>query len=120
MKGLNNALGAQMEWCTRLIRTSNPMGLMGSKPTYEPGDRFLAYVRKDSNPETVTAERQAMTEYYTIITHRDVVLNHMDVIRRDRDGSTYRVTGSTRDNRAPDMSSVPISKATAERWEIPT
>ena len=95
-------------------------GKFGHKGSYTEGRKFVAMLRKDSDPTVQVAERQGLREQYTVVVGPGVTLKHGDVFRRDSDLATFRVTGSTIDGEAPAASTVQIAKTTAERWEVPT
>ena len=118
---INTILQGMMKRCTRLEKVDNgPDGQFGRKNTYAPGDSFDALIRKDSTPEAVEAEARTHKERYTVVVKKGVTLSYGEIIVRDADGLTLRLTSSTLDGEAPAVSTVPIAKATAERWEVPT
>ena len=117
----NTILPGMMKRCTRLNKVDNgPDGQFGRDVTYEPGDSFDALIRKDATPEVVEAEARTHRERYTVVVRKGVSLAYNEIIVRNADGLTLRLTSSTLDSEAPDVSSIPIAKAEAERWEVPT
>lgn len=117
----NTILPGMMKRCTRLERVDGGKdGQFGRKITYVPGDSFDALIRKDSTPEVVEAEARTHKERYTVVVKKGVTLSYDEIIVRDADGLTLRLTSSTLDSEAPSVATVPIAKATAERWEVPT
>lgn len=111
--------GDMFENCVMLDRTTRSDGAFGMKEVWVPGASFQAMLRKDNSTEAQIAERQGMSEIYTVVVRKGLPLKHQDVFRRESDGATFRVTGSTVDNEAPDASTVQIAKVSAERWDIP-
>ena len=111
--------GDMFEDCVMMDRTTQSDGAFGMKEVWVPGAPFQAMLRKDNSTEAQIAERQGMSAFYTVVVRRGIPLKHQDVFRRESDGTTFRVTGSTVDNEAPDASTVQIAKVTAERWDIP-
>lgn len=114
-------LPGMMKRCTRLEKVDGgPDGQFGRRATYEPGASFDALIRKDATPEVVEAEARTHKERYTVVVRKGVRLDYDEIIVRDADGLTLRLTSSTLDAEAPAVSTIPIAKATAERWEVPT
>lgn len=114
-------LPGMMKRCTRLEKVDNgPDGQFGHRNTYQPGASFDALIRKDATPEAVEAEARTHKERYTVVVRKGVTLSYDEIIVRDADGLTLRLTSSTLDGEAPAVSTIPIAKATAERWEVPT
>lgn len=114
-------LPGMMKRCTRLVRVDGGSdGQFGRRNTYRPGASFDALIRKDATPEVVEAEARTHMERYTVVVRKGVSLSYGEIIVRDADGLTLRMVSSTLDSEAPDVSTIPIAKATAERWEVPT
>ena len=105
---------------TRMRRVDvRPDGLFGAEAQYYPVGTFKGALLKDSSAEARLAERQALREEYTLVVPEGVALAQGDVIRRDSDGLTFRLTSNTCDGEAPAASNVRIARATCERWDIP-
>jgi len=110
-----------MKRCTRLERVDNGSdGQFGRRKTYQPGSSFEALIIKESTPEVVEAEARTHRERYTVVVRKGVRLDYDEIIVRDADGLTLRMVSSTLDSEAPDVSTVPIAKANAVRWEVPS
>lgn len=112
-------LDVMKEPCVMMDRVTvdDPYG--GFTQTWVEGATFMAVIRKDSSPQEVVAQQQGMSETFTVIVDKTVPLEYHDVFKRKSDGVIFRMTSATRDAKAPTPSSVPIAKATAERWELP-
>jgi len=108
-----------MENCTLLNRVRRNDGYGGYTETWEDGATFKATIIKNSTTEATLAERQGASEIFTIVVPKGFSLDFHDVLRRESDGSVFRVTSLTKDSEAPEQSTVKISKVTAERWVIP-
>lgn len=106
---------SMMEPCTFInrIRTDDPYG--GYVESYTDGATFRAAVIKNSTTEAVVAEKQGITEIFTVVTDKGFVLDYNDLFRRDSDGQVFRVTSNIKDSEAPDASTVKIGKVTAEK-----
>ena len=114
-----NLLFSEMEKCKILnhIREDDPYG--SSVDYWSEGAAFDATIIKNNSTEATIAERQGVSEIFTIVTHKDFLLDYHDVFKRVSDGQIFRVTGKARDSEAPKASTVKIAKVTAEKWVLP-
>ena len=112
-------LDSMMEKCRILnhIREDDPYG--SSVDYWTDGSAFDATIIKNSTTEATIAERQGVSEIYTIVTRKGFSLDYHDVFRRLSDGQIFRVTSNIKDSEAPEASTVKIGKVTAERWSLP-
>ena len=108
-----------MEDCTFLNHLRTEDGYGGYKEVWQDGAKFKATIIKNGSPEVKVAERQGMSEIFTVVVKKGFPLDFHDAFRRDSDGATFRVTSITNDSDAPDASTVKIAKVTAERWALP-
>lgn len=117
---LLSLIESMMEDCVFLnkVKVDDPVG--GYKDDYQDGVTFKAAVIKNSTTEAQIAEKQGITEIFTIVTDKSMVLEFHDVLRRVSDGEIFRVTSRAVDSQAPEASAVPIAKVSAERWVLPT
>ena len=117
---MNNLLTMMMEDCKILnyVRTDDGMG--GWNKAYEPGATFKAAIAKDGSPEMLVAEKQGLSESFTVVVERGFDLDYHDVFKRVSDNEIFRVTSRTADSEAHPASTVQIAKVTAERWVLPT
>lgn len=115
-----NLLTQMMEECAILnhIRTDDDFG--GYKEAWTTGAKFMAAIAKDGSPEQLVAEKQGLSEAFTVVVDATTVLDYHDVFQRTRDNAIFRVTSRTTDSTAHPASTVKISKVTAERWELPS
>lgn len=109
-----------MTQCIMMDKVSVPDGLGGFDFVWQDGAGFKATINKVSSPEMLIAEKQGITETYTVVTNSNVNLQYHDVFRRVEDGQIFRVTSNIVDSKAPPHSSVQIAKVTAEKWVIPS
>lgn len=100
------------------VKVDDPVG--GYKDDYQDGVTFKAAVIKNSTTEAQIAEKNGISEIFTIVTDKSMVLEFHDVLRRVSDGEIFRVTSRAVDSQAPEASTVPIAKVSAERWVLPT
>lgn len=111
-------LDTMREPCVMMDKTSVPDGMGGFIPAYKEGAEFEATIIKDNSLQAVVAQQQGLAETFTVIVNKSVPLVHLDVFKRLSDGETFRMTSSTKDSAAPSPSTIPIAKATCERWTI--
>lgn len=112
-------ISEMMEPCKILnrIRQDDPYGSWTD--VWTEGASFNATIIKNSTTEATVAERQGISEIYTVVTAKGFPLAYHDVFRRMKDNAVFRVTSESVDSEAPVRSSVKIEKVTAERWELP-
>lgn len=112
-------IDTMMEACVMVDKTTTPDGLGGFTRAWVDGANFRATIIKSSDIETREAQKQGLTEVYTVVTPKGTRLEYHDVFRRVSDGAIFRVTADNRDNEAPAQSTVQIGKVAAERWVLP-
>ena len=107
------------EQCTMLDKTTVSDGMGGFKTQWGDGATFQAAIVKDSSMQARVAEKQGVSEVYTITVDKDLPIAYHDVFRRDRDGATFRVTSNIVDSKTPSVATFQFGQVTAERWELP-
>lgn len=107
-----------MESCCIMDRSTRDDALGSTKTVWTEGAHIDAAIIKDSSTEAIVAQKQGVDEIITIVTRKGVMLDYHDVIKRLSDGEVFRVTSRGKDSAAPAMSTIPIRKVTAERWEL--
>lgn len=117
--GILSLIDSMMEECRILnhIRTDDPYG--SSVDYWTEGSKFDAAIIKNTTTEATVAEKQGITEIFTVVTKKGFVLDYHDVFRRVSDGQIFRITSNVKDSEAPEASSVKIAKVTAEKWVLP-
>ena len=115
-----NLLESMMEHCTLLNKITTGDGVLGRHTEWQDGASFDAAIIKDNSIEARVAEKQGVTEVFTVVTQKGMGLDYHDVFRRDSDSAIFRVTSLQKDSEAPERSTVKIGKVTAERWELVT
>lgn len=106
------------EICTMKNKTTVADGQGGFITTWENGAEFMAAVVKSNSIEARIAEKQGVTEVYTVTTNTTAQLEYHDVFMRNSDGKLFRVTSNFRDTQPPKSSSFKFYQVTAEAWEI--
>ena len=112
-------IDVMMEDCVMLDKRTVPDGLGGFTYEWTEGATFRAAVIKNSTLAARVAEKQGVTEVYTVTVDKGLPLQYHDVFRRTADGATYRVTSNIKDSETPSVATFQIGQVTAERWELP-
>ena len=108
-----------MEACCFMDKTTSddPYGSTVHTDWHE-GASFNATIIKNSTTEAIVAEKQGIDEIFTIVTEKGLMLDYHDVIKRKSDGQIFRITSLQKDSEAPEASTIPIGKVTAEKWVL--
>ena len=111
-------IDVMMEDCVMIDKRTVPDGVGGFVPEWVDGAPFKAAVIKNNTLEARVAEKQGVTELYTVTVDKGIKLQYHDVFRRLSDGLTFRVTSNIRDSETPSVATFQIGQVTAERWEL--
>jgi hypothetical protein len=109
-----------MEACVYLEKTRVPDGAGGTIVQWRDGSSFDAAIVLDTSTIARVAEADGARRLYRIYVRRGVSLDFHDVFRRVWDGKVFRVTSDPSDKKTPAVSSLDVSVAGAEEWELPT
>ena len=108
-----------MEKC-HILNKIRQDDLFGSETiTWQEGSSFEASIIKNSTTEAIVAEKQGITEIFTVVIKKGFVLSYNDYFKRDSDNQVFRVTSNVKDSEAPAQSTVRIAKVTAEKAVLP-
>ena len=103
------------EECVMLDKRTVPDGMGGFTPEWVDGAPFMAAIIKDNTLAARVAEKQGVTELYTITVDKGLELDFHDVIRRLSDDAIFRVTSNIDDSETPSVATFQIGQVTAER-----
>lgn len=106
------------EDCTLLDKTSESDGQGGFVYKWVDGAKFRAAVTKNNTLDAKVAEKSGVTEIYTITVAKGTPLQYHDIVRRDSDGSVFRVTSNIKDSETPKRASFQIGTVSAEKWRL--
>lgn len=109
-----------MTKCTMIDKRTVPDGQGGYSTQWVDGASFQAAIVKDSSMQARMAEKQGVTEVYTVTVNKGLSLDFHDVFRRESDGYVFRVTSNISDSETPARATFQICQVTAERWVLPT
>lgn len=108
-----------METSHIMDKTTEPDGYGGVKTTYTEGAEIKVAYSMNSSTEARVAAQQGVNNRFTLLTKKAVLLRFPDIVKRDRDGKTFRVTSDGDDKKTPDTAGLDLRAVEAEEWEIP-
>lgn len=109
-----------MDECVIMNKITADDGEGGSNTTWEEGAHILVAITHDTSINAMVAQKEGVTSVFTLTTHKDVVLDFHDVIKRVRDGRIFRVTSDSGNLVTPDISMLDIAQVKAEKWSLTT
>lgn len=104
--------------CVMMDRTSVPDGIGGFIHEWQEGASFEAAIVKDNTMEAKVAEKEGVTEVYTVTVAKSLPLEYHDVFKRVSDGQIFRVTSNVTDSKTPSVATFQFGQVSAERWEL--
>lgn len=107
------------EDCVMMDKTTILDDMGGFTRRWVEGAPFKAAIVKDSSMAARVAEKEGVTELYTITVDKGITLEFHDAFKRVKDGATFRITSNIVDSETPYVSSFQIGQVTAERWNLP-
>jgi hypothetical protein len=102
-----------------MVKTMVDDGMGSTFKKWTQGATFTANVSKVNTKDQVVAEARDGIAVYKVTTHKSLILDYHDVIRRLSDGKTFRITSDGDDMATPDVSTLDMRIVLAEEWEIP-
>lgn len=111
-------IDAFKEPCVIMNKAKVSDGEGGLKVEWQEGAEFDAAIVKDSSLEARIAEREGLTNTYTVTTSPNAALEFHDVFKRVRDGQVFRVTSNGDDVRPPSVATFDFEQVSAEEWEL--
>ncbi len=111
-------LSLAMEQCALMdkVRVADEYG--GFITQWQEGAKFEAAISYNSSIEAKTAEKQGVTDVFTISTRKNVTLEFHDVVKRLSDGKIFRVTTNGGENKTPDSAALNMRVVSAEAWKL--
>lgn len=112
-------LDEEMEKCTLIDKKRVPDGYGGTIVEWIDSEvEFDAAIVLDTSTEARIAEKQGVTNLYTITTKKIMNLQYHDVFRRSSDGKIFRVTSDGDDKKTPKSANLNMRQVSAEEWEL--
>ena len=109
---------SMMDDCHLMEKVRVSDGLGGWTTQWTTGAAFKAAILKDNTMTAKIAEKDGVTEVYTITVYRETPLQFHDVVKRDADGFIFRVTSNMKDNTSPVFSGINFGQVNAEAWAL--
>lgn len=113
-----NLIDYMMTDCVFMDKVHVSDGMGGFVTQWTDGADLKAAIVKNNTMAARVAEKQGVTEVYTITVPKGTVLEYYDVIKRLSDNAIFRITSNIRDSESPDVSTLRIGQVTAEKWEL--
>ena len=104
--------------CCLMDKQSAPDGEGGFIFQWVDGAPFKAAIVRNSTLNAKVAEKQGVTEVYTVTTPRGVTLGLMYVFKRIKDGAIFRVKSNAIDSETPKVATFQFEQVSAEKWEL--
>jgi hypothetical protein len=99
-------------------KQTTPDGYGGVITTWTEGAEIMVAYSFDDSTQARIAQQEGVTNRYTLTTRKSVVLRFPDVVKRAKDGKTFRVTSDGDDNSTPSSTSLNLRQVEAEQWEL--
>nr|DAQ11669.1 MAG TPA: head closure knob [Caudoviricetes sp.] len=104
--------------CVLMEKKRTPDGASGWIVEWAEGAAFDAAIILDTSMQSRIAEKEGVTNVYTVTTRRSTPLSFHDVFKRLSDGTIFRATSNGADKQSPDFGTLDMCQVTAERWEL--
>ena len=104
--------------CVLMEKTRVPDGEGGFTTAWVEGARFDAAIILDNSLQARVAQRDGVTNVYTVTTSKNAGLDFHDVFKRVSDGQVFRVTSNGDDKQAPGASTLDFEQVSAEEWSL--
>lgn len=114
-----NLLDLNYEPFIILDKATRADGYGGVITDWTDGAEIEAVAVLDDSIEAVKAQAAGAKNLYTVTTKRTVILRYGDVIRRESDGKTFRMTADADDKKTPKGAGLDMRQCRAEQWEVP-
>lgn len=108
----------QMESCHIVDKTTGPDGRGGVETVYVEGAPIDVAFSFNDSVSVVIADQEKVTDMYTLITKKSVVLLAGDIIKRDKDGSTFKIETNSTDSTPPEISALNMRQVKAKKFKL--
>lgn len=95
-----------------------PDGASGFITQWLEGAEVQLALTLDTTLEARRASQEGMNSSFKVYMNTASALGFHDVVKRIRDGQTFRLTSDATDKHVPKSSSLDLCMATAQRWEL--
>ena len=104
--------------CVLMERSRVSDGEGGWVAAWVEGAQFEAAIVRDTSLAARVAEREGVSNVYTVTTSPNAHLEFHDVFRRVSDGQVFRVTSNGDDVRTPEQATFQFEQVSAEEWVL--
>lgn len=111
-------IDAFMADCVMMDKVSIPDGIGGFTHEWREGAPFQAAIVKDNTLDARIAEKEGVTEVYTVTISKTLPMEFHDVFKRLEDGAIFRATSNVTDSKTPKVASFQFGQVSAERWVL--
>lgn len=108
----------QMESCHIVDKTTVPDGRGGVETVYVEGAPIDVAFSFNDSVSVVIADQEKVTDMYTLITKKSVVLLAGDIIKRDKDDSTFKIETNSTDSTPPEISALDMRQVKAKKFKL--
>lgn len=106
------------EPCVLMEKKSVSDGEGGWTTTWVDGAAFDAAIVRDTTLAARVAEKEGVSNVYTVTTDTDARLEFHDVFKRVSDGQVFRVTSNGDDMKTPGRATFSFEQVSAEEWSL--
>lgn len=111
-------IDAFKEPCVLMERQRVSDGEGGWTTSWVEGAAFDAAIVRDTTLAARVAEKEGVSNVYTVTTDTNAHLEFYDVFKRVSDGQVFRVTSNGDDARTPDAATFQFEQVSAEEWRL--
>lgn len=111
-------IDAFKEPCVVMNKAKVSDGEGGFTTAWQEGAEFDAAIVRDTSLQARIAEKDGLTNTYTVTTSANAALEFHDVFKRKSDGQVFRVTSNGDDKRTPSTASFQFEQVNAEEWSL--
>lgn len=111
-------LSEAMEDFTIIDKRTTSDGMGGYDTEWTDGAPIKAVAVKNTSLQAQIAEKDGVTGIYTITTEKNINLQFHDVLRRESDKKTFRVTSNGDDKATPASANLNMRQVSAEEWAL--
>lgn len=115
---MSSLLNNSMTECVIVDRITVDDDYGGLKPKWQDGAHIQCAIVPNNSIQAQIAQKQGVSEFYTITTQKSINLQFHDIIRRLDDGKIFRITSNGNDTKTPKTASLNMRQVTAENYEL--
>jgi len=104
--------------CVIMDKSRVSDGEGGFVTTWVDGAQFKAAIVRDTSLQARVAEKEGVSNVYTVTTDKNAMLEFNDVFKRVSDGQVFRVRSNGDDKQTPGVATFQFAQVTAEEWVL--